>query len=192
MAQMGRPVGSMSVEEKNQVVTRNRAMRHNTVEKAKSKNRPFKWTLKQKDAHAGQKPNLEQMFTFSGGMPYLNPDVETHPDTSVKFRVNQFLVNVGAVTLFNFNRNESPSVEAICKNFMLDFTNAKIARETLWKFFNAYIINIIEIEKQFPFPYDLRLGHYEDRKESSETLRNDGVKELTELVENGKVNSEEN
>ena len=130
------------------------ARTHRTVVKSRSKNRPFSWTDKQKEAHEGNKPGFINQLVL-GETPTEFP---VSKEASLKFRLNLFLVNVGVLVQVHNKRGDSICVETICKLFIKSFWSYTVGREKLFFFFDTYTRNYAELDKTFPFPYDLRLG----------------------------------
>ncbi len=153
-----------------------------TAERIRNAKRPKVWTQNQKDAHAETKTPIEsQIVVFKTSLP---DDEKERKEKSLKFRLNQFLVNVGALILF---RKDLPDVSVICKNFMRDF-DAKVDEAKLHFTLNSYAVNFFETDKQFSFPRDLLHGNYDRRREEILKLREEFTKELAQILKGGEEN----
>ncbi len=153
-----------------------------TTDKIRNAKRPKVWTKNQREAHTGNHPKIEQQIVvFKTSLP---EDEKERKEKSLKFRLNQFLVNVGALILF---RKDLPDVSVICKNFLRDF-DAKVDEAKLHFTLNAYTVNFFETDKQFSFPRDLLHGNYDRRREEILKLREEFTKELCGILKDGAEN----
>lgn len=152
-------------------------MRHNTVIKSKSKNRPYEWTQAQIEAHAGIKPNIEQQMVVS----WDNVPKESIDNISLPFKLNNFLINLSVSLLTR--RNCVPEIRAIAANFTRRFRNFKIDSQKLFDFFNDYVGKLFEVNRLYPLPEIFQVIYYEPRKIAFISLRKEGVKSLKELLE---------
>lgn len=165
------------------MVTKERT--HRTVVKSRSKNRPFSWTDKQKEAHEGNKPGFKTQLVLSEN----RPEFPVSKEASLKFRLNLFLVNVGVLVQVHNKRGDSICVQTICKLFIKNFWSQTIDREKLFFFFDTYTKNYAELDRTFPFPFDLVHGEYLNRKEEIEKLRKQGVEELVQILKSEPTNA---
>lgn len=147
--------------------------RHMTVEKSKSKNRPYHWTQKQRQAH--HNPIVAEAYLIIGEKP------KEMIDQSLNYKLNMFLVNVSYLTIGR--KNIKPNIPQICNIFMRIFKTYKVNRERLFSVLNSYCEQIFKANEANPFPVIFQETYYVNRRKSFETLRKDGVKELKSLME---------
>ncbi|MFA5300442.1 MAG: hypothetical protein WC389_19830 [Lutibacter sp.] len=149
-------------------------MRHAAIEKGE---RPFEWTKRQREAHAGLKPGLDQQMVVN----WDNTPKQMIDTVSLSARLNSFLIDLSVSLLTR--RNYVPEVLGICRNFSRRFKNFKVDSQKLLDFFNEYVAKLLDIGVKYPIPEIFEVSYYEPRKVALINLRKDGVKSLKQILE---------